>query len=136
MSEFRPVPHKTAKGGDVISRLLVTGSRDWTDLATIRAALTERFHPRTILVHGACPRGADAMANHVWRQLGGLVEPHPAMWQKHGKAAGPIRNEHMVKLGADVCLAFIMDGSPGATGCMSMAKKAEIPVLAWFETSH
>jgi hypothetical protein len=39
-----------------------------------------------------------------------------------------MRNQHMVSLGADLCLAFIANNSPGATGCMKMAHRAGIPV--------
>ena len=46
-------------------RLLVTGSRTWDDPRTIEQALAVILarHPEgVILVHGACRRGADAIA--------------------------------------------------------------------------
>jgi hypothetical protein len=46
-------------------RLLVTGSRTWDDDAVIEHALAAVLarHPEgVLLVHGACPRGADAIA--------------------------------------------------------------------------
>jgi hypothetical protein len=121
-------------------RILVTGSRDWDDIATIGAALEQAIAdagPRTILVvHGACPSGADRHADHYARWLRGKgapvdVEPHPANWSLNGKRAGFIRNQLMVNLGADVCLAFIKDGSRGASHTARLAEEAGIPTKRW-----
>jgi hypothetical protein len=112
----------------VALRVLVTGSRAWTDEQVIADALREHWHDGTaLLVTGACPRGADAIAERIWRSWGGLVERHPADWQT-GRDAGMRRNAGMVALGADVCLAFIRDGSPGATHAAQLAGLAGIPV--------
>lgn len=113
-------------------RVLVTGSSTWTDEQEIRtqlAYLASAHGPENItVVHGACPRGADAIADRVARGWGGgmQVETHPADWDR-GKGAGFRRNARMVELGADVCLAFIRDGSKGATHCADLAEKAGIP---------
>jgi hypothetical protein len=107
--------------------VLVTGSRTWTDEAVIAAALREHFHPGTVLVTGACPRGADAIAERLWASCGGQAERHPADWQA-GRGAGFARNAAMVALGADVCLAFIRDNSPGASHAARLARQAGIPV--------
>lgn len=115
-------------------RVLITGSRRWTDQATIETALREAaadLHPRTVtVVHGACPYGgADIIAAAIGDRLGFVVEPHPAAWQEHGKAAGPLRNQEMVDLGADVCLAFPDADSRGTWDCVRRADAAGIPVI-------
>jgi hypothetical protein len=112
-------------------RILVTGSRTWTDHTAIRQALTwyrSLYGPSTTVVHGGCPQGADAIADRLADELGLQVERHPADWHTYGKRAGYVRNTRMVNLGADVCLAFIRNGSPGASMCASYAALAGIPV--------
>ena len=62
-------------------RLLVTGSRTWHDIAAIEHALAVILarHPEgVLLVHGACPRGADAIAAaYAARTPGYQVELDP-----------------------------------------------------------
>jgi len=66
-----------------------------------------------LLVHGACPRGADVIAAaYAARTPGYWVEAHPEDWHRYGRAAGYRRNAEMIALGADGCAAFIRDSSP------------------------
>lgn len=115
-------------------RILVTGSRDWDDWRAVTKALVDHWDYTVIVVHGACPIGADEMAdwlcrNVLWQMECVLsIEPHPADWEQYGKRAGYLRNKEMVDLGADVCLAFIKNGSKGATLTANLAEKAGIPV--------
>ncbi|WP_109507337.1 SLOG family protein [Nocardioides speluncae] len=136
-------------------RLLITGSREWTDEEKLReelqAAWVELAWPLPVspfipgdvtLVHGDCREGADRLADETWAHNVGpdSIERHPADWKRHDegcppshdgaricKRAGFRRNAEMVALGADLCLAFIRDGSRGATHCAVLAEKAGIP---------
>lgn len=130
-------------------RILVTGSRTWDDSQVIRDALlkaaTDVEHMSDVLVvHGDAP-GADQLAAQIAERLGMMTEAHPANWdscgpdcnEKHwryryGKPycprSGFIRNDTMVKLGADVCLAFNRNRSTGTDMCAKLATKAGIPV--------
>jgi hypothetical protein len=117
-------------------RILVTGSRNWTNPRAVEAALSAvwlHFYVRgasaqPVVVHGAA-RGADTLAAQAAVQFGFDVEAHHANWQQFGRAAGPRRNAEMVALGADICLAFPLGASPGTRGCMALARTAGIPVV-------
>lgn len=116
-------------------RILVTGSRDWGDRVTVYEALDDiwcRLHalrPLTV-IHGDCPTGADEIAN-AWALANGVaVIRHPAKWREHGiynPQAGLARNRLMVEQGAEICLAFIKNGSRGASHCARLAEEAGIP---------
>jgi hypothetical protein len=117
-------------------RLLVTGSRTWDDTAVIEhalAAILARHREGVLLVHGACPRGADAIATaYAFRTPGYRIEAHPADWRRDGRAAGQLRNAVMIELGADGCAAFLRGASPGTTATIRLARAAGIPV--WLHT--
>ena len=123
-------------------RVLVTGSRTWDAEGTLRAALHELYYAavgsgadRLVVVHGANPRGADAMADTWVRdhaQHGTVTaERHPADWHQYGRSAGYRRNAEMVGAGADLCLAFVRDDSAGATNCLRLAERAGIATRRW-----
>lgn len=120
-------------------RVLVTGSRDWAAGGQVRVELYHLWwlHGSLVVVHGSCPTGADAFAEEwvsLTRRHGNRSESHPANWNKYGKAAGPIRNRAMVEAGAEICLAFIRNGSRGASHCADLAEKAGIKTIR-FEVS-
>lgn len=116
-------------------RLLLTGSQTWTEEDVIEDVMLAEIGDvpwnEVLIVHGGCKDGADALVEkiahrHHWGRL-----IMPADWAHHGKAAGQIRNERMVKVGADVCLAFIRDKSPGASTTAVKAHRAGIRTVVW-----
>ncbi|AAN12819.1 gp177 [Mycobacterium phage Omega] len=118
----------------VARRVLVTGSRGWMSREMIFEALAREFFeadklgmPALVVRHGAAP-GADLIA-HEWALEAEYVDPdpHPANWSA-GLIAGHVRNQKMVDLGADVCLAFPTADSRGTWDCVRRAKEAGIPV--------
>lgn len=127
-------------------RVLVTGSRDWADYkrlySVLHTEIVERYWEKGhdeqgrfidwvipedfVLVHGACPTGADLMADDWILSWDRVAETHPADWKKYGKRAGYVRNAEMVEAGADLCLAFILNKSRGATMTADLAEEAGI----------
>jgi hypothetical protein len=77
------------------------------------------IHGPTLIIHG-CANGADEWADY-WADVNNV--PHrafPADWNKHGKAAGPIRNQRMLDEGKpDMVIAF-----PGGRGTADMVRRA------------
>lgn len=122
-----------------MTRILVTGSRDWPSPFSVNQKLDEQWTRRLdktlpfVVVHGGCPTGADAMAEYWARTQAAhgrnvQVEVHRADWDQHGRAAGPIRNKAMVDSGADRCVAFIRNHSRGASNCVGLALAAGMAV--------
>lgn len=110
-------------------RLLVCGGRDFDDFGLMRDVLTEFEGGHagiTTLIHGGA-RGADALAE-AWATMRRIpCAAFPADWSRHGKAAGPIRNQQMLDEGKpDYAIAF-----PGGRGTDDMAErciKAGVPL--------
>lgn len=114
-------------------RILITGSRHWSNGDVVRKEIAEWVATAEskglvpVVVHGHCPTGADACANQIAFEMNLQMEVYPADWSQ-GRKAGPLRNQHMVDLGADVCLAFPLPNSRGTVDCMRRAHDAGIPV--------
>jgi hypothetical protein len=115
----------------VAHRVLITGSRTWDDRATIEHVLGElraAHGDRLVVVHGACPTGADALAD-AWCVANDVqVERYPADWNALGKGAGHARNQAMVDTRPAEVIAFNRDNSPGTSGCVAAARRAGLAV--------
>ena len=82
------------------------------------------------VVHGGSG-SLDWMVDVLARHIGMKVEIHRADWQRHGRAAGPIRNQEMVDLGADLLVAYPLPEGRGTQDCIKRAVKAGIPTLVY-----
>lgn len=110
-------------------RVLVCGSRNWADRATILRELS-RFPQGTTVIEGGC-RGADRLAAEIARELGFKVVEFRAEWQRYGRAAGPIRNRRMLDEGRpDLVLAFhaAIKKSRGTADMIRQARRAGVSV--------
>lgn len=90
-------------------RILVCGSRNWTDFTAIYSVLRDYQHTAEVVIHGAA-RGADTLAGQAAEALDIPIEAYEANWDKFGHRAGPIRNSLMLRDGKpDLVLAFHND---------------------------
>lgn len=101
-------------------RVLVCGGRDYTDKAYLWSVLDGLGPPEvTEIISGMAP-GADTFAAEWAERSGFPLHRFPADWNKHGRAAGPIRNQQMLDEGKpDLVVAF-----PGGRGTADMVRRA------------
>jgi YspA, cpYpsA-related SLOG family len=128
------------KDNPVSYRILVTGSRDWTDKPTLRHAIFQTWQAagspkQTILIVGGA-RGADTYAQLCGESFGFIIELYEADWEKEKRSAGPQRNQRMVNSGANICLAFLIPPSKGTADCIKKAEKAGIPVEIYYQSDE
>lgn len=111
---------------------IVTGGRGFANQQVLFAAL-DGLAPGLVLEGGAS--GADMLARQ-WGELRGI--PHLtdwALWTKNGKAAGPLRNQHMLVVAQRIaahgdgylCVAAF-PGGRGTENMVSAAVRAGVPV--------
>lgn len=101
--------------------VLCCGGRDYNDARRIGEVLTALNHKHgiTLLIHGDCS-GADRLAERWAHYEGVNYAKVPALWHRHGKAAGPMRNAVMLRMRPDVVVAF-----PGGRGTANMKQLAD-----------
>lgn len=119
-------------------RILVTGSRNWSDVETIRMALGQ-FDPSPAIltiVHGGAS-GADSIAEQVARKYYGMdTEIHRPNYNvppEERRIAPLKRNDFMLDSNIDLVLAFML-GTPEKGGTLytvNGAKKRRLPVVIY-----
>ena len=113
-------------------RVLVCGGRDFSDrerFADIMNGIVRRRRVGRIIQGGAS--GADELAREWCVRWHYTYEHFPADWKKHGRAAGPIRNQQMIDEGKpDLVVAF-----PGGRGTADMVNRAKLAGLEVIEVA-
>ena len=110
-------------------KILICGSRNWTDHGIIKNFLSQIPQQSTI-IHGDC-RGADKIAAEIALSLGMKVITFPANWKNEGRSAGPKRNMRMLKEGnPDLVVAFheSIETSKGTKDMIEKASKMGVAV--------
>lgn len=115
-------------------KVIVCGGRDFSDWEKLNQTLDSIFEERgwmsepdeygnclpvVHIIHGGA-EGADTLADNYAVMNWCVVTEYPALWDKYGKSAGPIRNKQMLDEGEpDLVIAF-----PGGKGTNNMIKQA------------
>lgn len=121
---------------------LVTGSRDWTHSKQLEHVLEQ--YGATMVIHGACKTGADAIADRwatanevdCWRI--------PARWRMHGKSAGSIRNTLLIDAACQLkglgnrveVFGFPLAISRGTWDCLRKAHAKGLDCFVWSEAER
>lgn len=108
-------------------RVLVCGSRSWSDYAAISDQLSlVSSGVGLVVVHGGA-MGADTVAANYALRSGIPTEVFYADWDKYGKRAGILRNNEMLDTRPDLVLAFWDGKSRGTKHTIDEARRRGIP---------
>jgi YspA, cpYpsA-related SLOG family len=106
-------------------KVAIVGSRYFVDLEMVRKYVRS-LPAETIVVSGGA-MGVDRAAEFEAAKLGLTVISHKADWATDGRAAGMIRNHHIVA-DADRLVAFWDGSSHGTKNSIDRARSKGIPV--------
>lgn len=98
-------------------KLIIAGSRDFNDYKllcdSVEKIIQKDYPNHKLSIVSGMAKGADSLG-YLYAESKGLnIHKFPADWNKHGMAAGPIRNKEMGDF-ADALLAF-WDGQSKGT---------------------
>lgn len=109
-------------------RIIVCGGREYRNQKRLHDFLTKlhKAWPIKLLITGGAD-GADDLA-FGWAVTYGIpYHIERAEWDKHGRAAGPIRNKKMLALNPDLVVAF--KGGAGTEDMIRQAREANVTVI-------
>ena len=107
-------------------RIAIIGSRNFDNYKLVIETLKPYKSKISLIVSGAA-KGADSLGEKwaIDNKIQTLI--FPADWEKHGKRAGFIRNEDIIK-NCDGVIAFWNGISKGTAHSLSLAEKYNKPV--------
>jgi hypothetical protein len=122
--------------------VIVSGYRDFADKKVFASAMTRALKDtikfdfkNDVIMSGGC-RGTDTLARLYANAFDIRFIEVPANWKKHGRGAGPIRNQKMIdmskKMTDEVYLvAFMHAKSKGTKGMIKLASSAKIEIITF-----
>jgi len=116
-------------------KIAIVGTRNFSKLDLIKTQLsiiyTKLGTDDITIVSGGC-RGVDKEAEEIAKTFGFKTKIYEANWDKHGKAAGPIRNSEIVK-NADIFIVFWDNKSHGTRDTINKIIDAGKPLRVYNE---
>lgn len=107
-------------------KVIIAGSRSITDYALVEKAVRDSGFEIAVVISGGA-RGVDALGEEWAAKNGKTVDRFLPDWERHGKSAGFIRNDLMVR-NADALIAVYDGVSRGTAHTISSARRKGIPV--------
>ena len=106
-------------------KLAIIGGRDFNNYELLENTL-ESYKAKISLIVSGAARGADSLGERwaIDNNIKTLI--FPADWETHGKRAGFIRNEDIIK-NCDAVIAFWDGNSKGTSHSLSLANKYNKP---------
>ena len=105
-------------------RIVVSGSRTITDEKAVEGILRQYISVKDEVITGGA-RGVDQIAHDFAHRYFNDTIVFEADWDKHGKAAGPIRNAAMME-DADILVAIWDGESRGTKSAIDEARKRRV----------
>ncbi|SNR65722.1 Protein of unknown function [Lutibacter agarilyticus] len=114
-------------------KLIIAGTRTFTNYQKLKQICDHFLQDQNNIeiVSGAYYKGADKLGEQYAKEKGYKLTQFPADWNKHGKSAGPKRNQQMANY-ADALIAFWDGKSKGTYNMIDLANKRKLNVLIFY----
>lgn len=114
-------------------KLAIIGSRTFNDYNLAYDIYQKHFSPHVLVIVSGGAKGADTIAERLAAEFQCRTEIYYPDWDKHGKAAGFIRNKDIIN-NCDAVLAFWDKESKGTVHSLKFAKELNKPTMLVYFT--
>ena len=112
-------------------RVIIAGCRDFYNYVTLKERceyyLQNKMKTHNVIIVSGHATGADSLGEKFAADHNLKCELYPADWERHGRAAGPIRNEEMAEV-SDALIAFWDGKSRGTRSMIEIARRKGLQV--------
>ena len=112
-------------------RVIIAGCRNFYNYVTLKERceyyLQNKMKTHNVIIVSGHASGADSLGEKFAADHNLKCELYPADWNRHGRAAGPIRNEEMADV-SDALIAFWDGKSRGTKSMIEIARRKGLQV--------